>query len=328
MPPPVPALAIVGIGGAASVHADAAAAAGIPVTALVGRRRRSGRELAEATGAPLVRLEDLPGRADVVLVATDPASHAAVAARILDLGLPVLVERPLGASVAEATTLAGRGAVAAENLRYAPLLRSVLDRGGSPVDVEVRIRRPRPGWGFWTGVPALPGLLIDLLAPAATLAIDALALGSDPVVGLADAILLAAAPEADTVQVDLRVAGRRARIGVAWSAAPLVDLQVAGDGFVSRAELLPHPGLEFDGEPRTPPAGHDADDPLVALGYVGQCRTVLPALVAAPQGTPSVDRMGLAVVTVLAATLQSIETGTVVALADVSRDRSLLPVRR
>ncbi|MCU0272741.1 MAG: Gfo/Idh/MocA family oxidoreductase [Acidimicrobiales bacterium] len=328
MSPPVPTLAIVGTGGAASVHADAAAAAGIPVTALVGRRRRSGRELSEATGAPLVRLEDLPGRADVVLVATDPPSHAELAGRILDLGLPVLVERPLAGSPSEAAALAGRGAVAAENLRHAPLVRSVLERGGTAVDVEVRIRRPRPGWGFWPGTPALPGLLIDLLVPAATLAIDALALGSDAPTGLTDAVLLASAPDADTVQVDLRVAGRRARIGVAWTTAPLVDLQVAGDGFVSRAELLPHPGLELDGEPRTPPKDHATEEPLVALGYVGQLRTVLPALVTAPQGTPTVDRMGVAVVTLLAATLQSIDTGAVVALADVPPDRSLLPRMR
>jgi hypothetical protein len=171
-------------------------------------------------------------------------------------------------------------------------------------------------------------LLIDLLVPAATLAIDALALGSDAPTGLTDAVLLASAPDADTVQVDLRVAGRRARIGVAWTTAPLVDLQVAGDGFVSRAELLPHPGLELDGEPRTPPKDHATEEPLVALGYVGQLRTVLPALVTAPQGTPTVDRMGVAVVTLLAATLQSIDTGAVVALADVPPDRSLLPRMR
>ncbi len=323
MSPAVPALAIVGTGGAASVHADAAAAAGIPVTALVGRRRRSGRDLAETTGAPLVRLDDLPGRAEVVLVATDPASHAAVTGRVLDLGLPVLVERPLAGSVAEAAALAGRGAVAAENLRHAPLVRAVLDRGGSPVDVEVRIRRPRPGWGFWPGAPATPGLLIDLLAPAAALALDALALGSDPTTGVADAILLATAPGADTVEVDLRLAGRRARIGVAWTSVPLVDLQVAGDGFVSRAELLPHPGFELDGEPQPPPVDHDAEAPLVALGYVGQLRTVLPALVSAPRGTPATDRMGVAVAVVLAAVLDSLAIGGAVEVRHTRTDRLL-----
>jgi predicted dehydrogenase len=320
---PVPALAIVGTGAAASVHADAAAVAGFPVTALVGRRRRSGRELAEATGAPLVRLDDLPGRADVVLVATDPASHAAVASRVMDLGLPVLVERPIGRSVAEAEALAERGAIAAENLRHAPLVGAVLARGGTPVDVEVRVRRPRPGWGFWPGTPALPGLLIDLLAPAAALAIDALALGPDPATGLADAVLLASAPGADTVRVDLRAAGRRARIDVAWTAAPLVDLQVAGDGFVSRAELLPHPTLELDGEPQPSPPGHADDDPLVALGYVGQLRTVLPQLATTSPGTRAVDRMGVAVVAVLAAVLDSLAAGAVVELRDVRTDRAL-----
>jgi hypothetical protein len=321
-----PRLAIVGTGAAAAIHADAAAAAGVPVTALVGRGRRSGAGLADATGAPLVGLGDLPGRADAVLVATDPASHEELARRVLDLGLPVLVERPLAGSTAAAAALADRGALAAENLRHAPLVRAVLDRGLPPVDVEVRVRRPRPGWGAWPRTDPDTALLVDLVASGVALALDAL--GLDPAAPAAtafgDAVLLATRTAEGGVGVDLRAGGRRARIAAAWTAVPLVDLQVAGDGFVSRAELLPDPGLELDGEPV---AVADAE-PLVALGYVGQLTTALPALGHGPAGAPAPERRGEQIVALLTAIAAGLRTGAVVTPADLDPRTPLLAARR
>jgi predicted dehydrogenase len=325
--PPAPAtelpprLAIVGTGAAAVLHGDAARAAGIPVAAVVGRRRRAGHDLAAALGARAVALEDLPGLVDVVLVATDPPTHATVAGRVLDLGLPVLVERPLAGSAADATRLAARGARAAENLRYAPLVRAVLARGLPPVDVEVRVQRPRPGWGFWPGTDPRVGLLVDLAASAAAVALDAL--GADDA-DVATALLAASEPAPGMVHVDLRLRSARARLSAGWTDAPLVDVQVAGDGFVSRAELLPTPELEFDGSP----VEHPSAEPLHALGYVEQLRSVLPALAGASPALDAQPERGVALVRLLTATLVSLRSGVPVAVADVDPATALLHVRR
>src|SRR5690606_30059938 len=99
------------------------------------------------------------------------------------MGVPCLVERPVGPTVAVASELVRAGARGAENLRFAPLVVHALGRAvaaGEPVThAELRIWRPRPAWGAWPGIDAVSGLLVDVAAPGVWLAAEALSGGAD-----------------------------------------------------------------------------------------------------------------------------------------------------
>jgi predicted dehydrogenase len=60
---------------------------------------------AEFQAPVLERLEDLRGRADAVSVAVPTVAHAEVGSRLLQMGLDVLVEKPMAVNLAEADAL-------------------------------------------------------------------------------------------------------------------------------------------------------------------------------------------------------------------------------
>jgi predicted dehydrogenase len=66
---------------------------------------RAAAVAAEYQTLVLTRLEELHGRADAASVAVPTAAHAAVGCRLLEMGLDVLVEKPMAVNLAEADAL-------------------------------------------------------------------------------------------------------------------------------------------------------------------------------------------------------------------------------
>jgi len=66
---------------------------------------RAAAVAAEFQTLVLTRLEELPGRADAASVAVPTVAHAEVGCRLLEMGLDVLVEKPMAVNLAEADAL-------------------------------------------------------------------------------------------------------------------------------------------------------------------------------------------------------------------------------
>ena len=74
---------------------------------------RAAQVAAEFGTAALPRVEDLPGRVDAVSLAVPTVDHSSLGVRLLEMGLDVLVEKPMATSLGEADALlsaAQRGA--------------------------------------------------------------------------------------------------------------------------------------------------------------------------------------------------------------------------
>lgn len=68
--------------------------------------RAAARSLAETHGLPVWRLDDIrPDRADLAVVCSEPTRHAELATKMLELGLHVLVDKPLATNPSAATRI-------------------------------------------------------------------------------------------------------------------------------------------------------------------------------------------------------------------------------
>jgi predicted dehydrogenase len=101
-------------------------------------------QVASETGARAgVDALELLGQVDAVTVAVPTAAHAMVASPFLDAGIPVLVEKPIAASLAEADAmirLASRGGVifaVGHSERYNPAVTAAMSLVSEPRFVEV-----------------------------------------------------------------------------------------------------------------------------------------------------------------------------------------------
>ena len=279
-------LAFAGAGWVTAVHGLAVDALDhVHVVHVASRRGFSASRRAEQTGAVVCRYDELPGGADVVVVATPPPVHRQEAERAVAGGAAALVETPLAATLADAdaiVALAGRGTVAyGENLAYSPAVAEAVAacrRMGDLTHLEVRMAQGRPDWAEHRLVPEWGGgALFDLGVHAVALA------------------LLAAAP-ARPVAVEARVAGGPgievdddaevtlafdtglcAQVRASWrAAAPTWDAQAASATGAVRLELVPEPAVELNGTglplPEPPPTAASAQ--LHHLGYIGQLATI------------------------------------------------------
>ncbi|AOW93766.1 oxidoreductase [Rhodococcus sp. WMMA185] len=119
-----PRIALVGSGKMGSLHARVLTQSPLcDLALLVEPHEERGREAAERFDTTWAAdFDDLAGIDAVVVAAATPA-HCDVAARILDLGKPLLVEKPLAATYEECTDLVKRSAVA-----DVPLMCGLLER--------------------------------------------------------------------------------------------------------------------------------------------------------------------------------------------------------
>jgi len=99
--------AVIGVGHLGRHHARILSSIeGARLEAVVDVNEPRAREVAAAVGArALTSVLDLAGQVDLVSIATPTETHAEIAALFLDQGVPVLVEKPLARSVAEADAI-------------------------------------------------------------------------------------------------------------------------------------------------------------------------------------------------------------------------------
>jgi len=100
-------VAVVGVGALGRHHARIYAALdGCQLVAVVDTNEARAREVAGAYGVDAhASVEEVIGRVDAVSVATPTRSHLEVARRLLDAGVPVLVEKPLARTIDDADAL-------------------------------------------------------------------------------------------------------------------------------------------------------------------------------------------------------------------------------
>ena len=253
------ALAFAGAGFVTAIHGLAAEALpDLRVVHVASRSSRSARRRAAQTGGIACDYDELPGGADVVVVATPPALHRREAERAVGGSAVALVEAPLAATLDDADRLvaaADRGGRVgyAENLVHSPAVVEALGacrRLGSLTHLEVRFAQGRPDWGdhlepSWGG-----GALFDLGVHAVTLAL--LAAAPARVTGVEAQLLVGGGLELDddatvTLAFD---SGLRAAVRATWRApAPTWEAQAASPAGAVRLELVPHPSVELNGVP-------------------------------------------------------------------------------
>jgi predicted dehydrogenase len=264
-------------------HAAAAAAAGMRVVAVASRTEQRATAVARRVGATAVRYADLPAGGDIVVVATPPAQHAAHTLQALRAGAAAVIEKPLCRSLAEADTLVeaaaahGQRAMYAENLAYAPVVKAFVHHARSFPGLrhlEVRAINPLPAWGDFTTDEWGGGALFDL--GVHPLAVALLAAAPDSVVSVTAA--LEGSPTGahgtdEHATVDLQFdSGLVAHVVSSFRGGdqPLWDAQAASDDGVVRAELLPVPSLERNGDAVPLPAPSTKPAAIEQYGYSGQ----------------------------------------------------------
>ncbi|GLW96507.1 Gfo/Idh/MocA family oxidoreductase [Microtetraspora sp. NBRC 16547] len=154
-----------------------AATPGLRLAAVVTRDpERAGRVRHAYPGAEVVTsAEELPGRCDVIVIASPNRTHVPLARAALGAGLPVVVDKPLAGTAAEArglVRLAGeRGLMLTvfQNRRWDGdflTIRRLLPELGPIHRLESRFERWRPvpkgGWRELGGVDEIGGVLYDL----------------------------------------------------------------------------------------------------------------------------------------------------------------------
>jgi predicted dehydrogenase len=313
------ALAFAGAGFVTAIHGLAAEAQpDLRVVHVASRSTRSAQRRAAQTGGVACSYDDLPGGADVVVVATPPALHRREAERAVAGAAVALVEAPLAATLDDADRLvaaAQGGRVGyAENLVHSPAVVEAVAacrRLGSLTHLELRFAQGRPDWGdhlepSWGG-----GALFDLgvhpialallvAAPARVTAVEARLLGGAGLELDDDATL--------TLAFD---SGLTAQVRVTWRApAPTWEAQAASPQGAVRLELVPHTSVEVNGVPvalPSPPPGL-ASPQLHHLGYVAQLEALTADIDAGRPPTPGAQ-LGRRVLDIVCAAYASARTG-------------------
>lgn len=312
-----PSVGIAGAGFMATVHGLAARTLGLAVPAVAGRRPERVAERAQQLGAAVCTVEELADRSELVVVATPPSTHAAIALDALARGATVLVEKPLCTTLADAdrlveATATGPRLAYGENLVFAPVVVRALEaaaRLGPLRHAEVRAVQGRPHWGGFLERSWGGGALFDLGAHPVALAL--LLAGRDHPVAVRAELRGGDGHDADEhgeVELDL-ASGTRVHLVASWAAgSPLWDLQAASSDGVVRAELLPHPTLEVNGDPVPLPASAVQPPELEQYGYLGQLDLLIRDVVRAQPPWPDAV-FGRRVLDVLCAAYRSAGEG-------------------
>jgi len=311
-----------GAGWVAMAHAAATRQLGFELTAVASRTPERSAKLAHEFGSTAVTYEELPGGADIVVVATPPQCHATDAIRLLDEGAAVLLEKPLCRTLEEADRLVAAAArhggrlLYAENLAYAPVVQRMIaltPRVGVLTHLEVRTLQGLPTWGAFTTDEWGGGALFDLgVHPLSIALLVANAAGEGSPVAVS--ALLRGSESSDRTHASdehadvwLRYrSGLVARVESSWQAGPepVWDVQVAGATGVVRAELLAVQSLELNGDEVALPSAAGQIPMLDQLGYTQQLRAFADDLAAGREPTMSAT-FGRHVLQVVAAAYQS-----------------------
>ena len=289
-----PRVALYGAGWIAQAHAAATRLNGYQLVAVASRSVERAADQAVALGTRAVTYADLPGDADVVIVATPPQCHADDAIRMLDAGAAVLLEKPLCTTLADADRLVhaaeshGDRLLYAENLAYSPVVQALLTRTpglGPLTHLEVRAQQGLPTWGAFTTDEWGGGALFDLGAHPLSVA---LLLASAARAGRPTSVSarLRGGPGHDSdehAEVELTYSGGLvARVVSSWQAGPDAhwDAQVASATGVLRADLVPVPSLEHNGEPIALPrptttSTTTTPPEIEQFGYLAQLRALV-----------------------------------------------------
>ncbi|MGB8860903.1 MAG: Gfo/Idh/MocA family oxidoreductase [Ilumatobacteraceae bacterium] len=282
-------IALCGAGWVSMAHAATARQLGHDLVAVASRTPQRAAQIADTFGSRPVTYAELPGDAEIVVVATPPECHAGDAIRLLDAGAAVLLEKPLCRTLAEADLIVAAASrnngrlLYGENLAYAPIVQRMIaltPRVGPLTHLEVRTLQGLPTWGEFTSDDWGGGVLFDLgVHPLAIALLVANAAGEGRPVAVSATLRGGDGHDSDEhAEVALRYrSGLIARVVVSWQAGPepMWDAQVAGASGVVRAELLPTRVLELNGdEVSLPPAsGHVPE--LEQLGYAAQLRAIV-----------------------------------------------------
>jgi len=314
------ALAFAGAGFVTAIHGLAAEALpDLRIVHVASRTPRSARRRAAQTGGIACAYDELPGGADVVLVATPPGLHRREAERAVGRSALALVEAPLAATLDDADRLVAAtdrgGRVGyAENLVHSPTVVEAVGacrRLGSLTHLELRFAQGRPDWGdhldpSWGG-----GALFDLGVHAVALAL--LAAAPARVTGVEAQLLAGADLELDD-DATVRLAfdsGLRAELRATWRApTPTWEAQAASPAGAVRLELVPHPSVELNAAPvvlPAPPPGL-ASPQLHHLGYVAQLEALTADVDAGRPPTPG-PQLGRQVLDIVCAAYVSARTG-------------------
>jgi predicted dehydrogenase len=322
-------LAVIGCGAAARrLHLPGFRAAGAAVTAFASRTRASAEAAAAEWGSGDVQDDwrAAVGRDDVdaVAVCTPNALHAPVAIAAAEAGKHVLVEKPMGRTVAEAAAMmdAARSAgvilVPAHNARFAPPVaaaRAVVASGRLGRITGFRIRFAHPGPKAWSADAswftdpevAGGGALLDLGVHAADVARFVLGEDIAEVAALCGPVAPAGVEE-EAVVVARTASGAIGTLHVSWR-------EVAG---TDHALSLSGSEGSFQFDVRTPPvirtaAGEEAVPlpepvPEPYAGFVHAVEGAEPPVTAAD---------GLAAVAVVEAAYRSARSGSRAAVEGV-----------
>ncbi len=138
-------VAVIGVGHLGQHHARLLAAMdGVELVAVVDMKTARAEEIAARHGtAAFTDASALAGRVDAVSIATPTASHVAIALPFVEAGVPVLVEKPLASSLADADALLAaadrRGTLVAtgHTERFNPAVAAALPLVSDPRFIEI-----------------------------------------------------------------------------------------------------------------------------------------------------------------------------------------------
>lgn len=262
---PRPSVVLFGAGMISRAHGAAAQFSGMPVIAVASRSVERAEERAREMGSRPVTYDDILNRridADIAVVSTPPQCHARDAIALLDAGYAVVLEKPLCRTLAEADDIVEASArhvgrlLYAENLAYSPVVQrlvGLVPRLGAATHLEVRALQSLPDWGEFTSDEWGGGALFDLgVHPLAVALLAANASGAGAPVAVR-ATLRGGVGHGSDEHAEVFIthaSGLESRVESSWqhSGAVVWDAQIASPTGVLRAELLPSPQLEHNGE--------------------------------------------------------------------------------
>ena len=261
-----PTVALVGTGTISAAHAAAAVLSGFPVSH--------------------ADLRDGIVGTDIVVVCTPPRCRADDVLALLPTGAAVMVETPMCCTLDEADAMVaasdahGGRLLYAEHLAHSPVVHRLLGLVptiGTLMHLEVRALQGLPSdsartTGEWGG-----GVLFDLgVHPLAVAMLCANASGAGAPVAVS-ATMRGRREVDEHAEVMLHFAtGLQARVSASWEAgpSPVWDAQLASDRGVLRAELMPVPTLEHDGEQVTLSPARVSPPEIEHYGYLGEMQAI------------------------------------------------------